>query len=168
MVLWLLGISGAGKTTLGSRLRDYLTGKGIKSYMLDGDEVRDVFGNDLGFTKEEREAHIKRIILAAYALDRCNIAAVVCVITPFQHLRDLAREKIGGYREIYIKKDLNASMENDVKGVYGDNRGKTDLVGININFDEPRCPDLVIETDKETIEESLGKIIRYIEGQGLC
>lgn len=163
MVIWLIGISGAGKTTLGAPLKEYFEDKGIKSYMLDGDEVRSVFDNDLGFSREDREANIKRIILAAYALDRCGIAAIVCNISPFQHLRDLARTKIEGYNEIYLKKELAVSIENDVKGVYNENKGKTQLIGVEIGFDEPKYHDLLIEVDKESVDESLARIIRYIE-----
>ena len=168
MVIWLIGISGAGKTTLGLRLQEHFKSKGNQSYLLDGDEVRAVFDGDLGYSREDREANIKRIILAAYALDRCGIAAIVCNISPFQHLRDLARTKITGYHEIYLKKDLNVSMKHDVKGVYGENQGRTDLIGLEIGFDEPLHPDLVIEVDKEPVGESLSKIIRYIEERSVC
>jgi adenylylsulfate kinase len=163
MVYWLIGISGAGKTTLGIRLRDYFENSGHKTYLIDGDEVRSVFDGDLGYNRADREANIKRIILAAYALDRCDITAIVCNISPFQHLRDLARAKIYGYNEIYIRKSLASSAQDDVKGVYLENKYKTDLVGVEIEFDEPTSPDLIIDADLESIDESLEKIIRYVE-----
>lgn len=165
MIFWLIGVSGAGKTTLGVRLTEYLNKRNIPSYMLDGDEVRAVFDGDLGYSREEREANIKRIILAAYALDRCGITGVVCNISPFEHLRALARRKIAGYHEIYLKKDLSISRKNDVKGVYADNLGKTDMVGVDIIFDPPVRPDLIIDVDKEAANESCQKLIQYVESR---
>ena len=91
MILWLMGISGAGKTTIGRRLKQYLDQEQIKNYLLDGDEVRDLFDRDLGYSDQEREANIKRIILGAYLLDKNDIVGIVCNISPLEHLRALAR-----------------------------------------------------------------------------
>lgn len=162
MIIWLLGISGAGKTTLGKKLEKYYKDKGMKTYLLDGDEVRGLFENDLGYTDAEREANIKRIILGAYLLDRNGINGIICNISPFQHLRDLARRKIAGYNEIYLEKDIQASIRNDVKGIYKANMGKTDLVGLGQQFDEPVNCDLRIQVDRMTEEDSFGMIKKYI------
>lgn len=162
MIIWLIGISGAGKTTVGRRLEQYFNEKGIKNYLLDGDEVRDLFDRDLGYSDADREANIKRIILGAYILDRNDIIGIICNISPLEKLRKLARNKIAGYNEIYLKKDLNASMENDVKGIYRENMGKTQIVGIDAAFDEPECPDLVLEVDKMTEDETCAAVLRFI------
>lgn len=163
MVIWLMGISGAGKTTIGRRLEEYFKEKGRKTYLLDGDEVRDLFDRDLGYSDADREANVKRIILGAYLLDRNGIAGIVCNISPLEHLRALARRKIAGYHEIYLKKDLQASMKSDVKGVYRENAGKTQLVGIDASFDEPLHPDLVLEVDRMTEEETFRAVLAYLE-----
>jgi len=162
MILWLIGISGAGKTTIGRRLEKHFNDLGIKNYLLDGDEVRDLFDRDLGYSDAEREANIKRIILGAYLLDRNDIVGIVCNISPLEHLRALARRKIEGYNEIYLKKDLRVSMENDVKGMYRANAGKTQIVGIDATFDQPQHPDLVLEVDKLTEEETFRAVLDYI------
>lgn len=162
MIIWLIGISGAGKTTIGRRLETHLKGLGKKCYLLDGDEVRDLFDRDLGYSDADREANIKRIILGAYLLDRNDIIGIICNIAPLERLRQLARKKIAGYNEIYLKKDLKTSMENDVKGVYRENLGKTQIVGIDAAFDEPQTPDLTLEVDKMTVEESCQAVIDYI------
>ena len=131
MIIWLIGISGAGKTTIGRKLESHFNELGIKNYLLDGDEVRDLFDRDLGYSDAEREANIKRIILGAYLLDRNDILGIICNISPLEHLRQLARKKIAGYNEIYLKKDLHVSMKTDIKGIYRENIGRTQIVGID-------------------------------------
>lgn len=162
MVIWLIGISGAGKTTIGRKLEEHFNNIGKKCYLLDGDEVRDLFDRDLGYSDAEREANIKRIMLGAYLLDKNDIIGIICNIGPLEHLRQLARKKIKGYNEIYVKKDLAISMKNDVKGVYKENAGKTQIVGIDATFDEPQTPDLVIEVDNMTVDESYQAVLDYI------
>lgn len=162
MIIWLIGISGAGKTTIGRKLEAYFNELGRKNYLLDGDEVRDLFDRDLGYSDTDREANIKRIILGAYLLDRNDIIGIVCNIGPLEHLRQLARKKIAGYNEIYLKKNLQNSMKNDVKGVYRDNVGKTQIVGLDATFDEPQNPDLVLEVDNLTEEETYQAVVDYI------
>ena len=162
MIIWLIGISGAGKTTIGRKLERHFKEIGKKCYLLDGDEVRDLFDRDLGYSDADREANIKRIILGAYLLDRNDIIGIICNIGPLEKLRQLARKKIAGYNEIYLKKDLQISMKNDVKGVYQQNMGKTQLVGIDATFDEPQTPDLVLEVDKMSEEETYMAVLNYI------
>ncbi len=162
MIIWLIGISGAGKTTIGRKLETHFNEIGKKCYLLDGDEVRDFFDRDLGYTDKDREANIKRIMLAAYMLDRNDIIGIICNIGPLEHLRQLARRKIAGYNEIYLKKDIQVSIKNDVKGVYKENMGKTDIVGITATFDEPVTPDLVLEVDKQSEEETFVCVLDYI------
>lgn len=162
MVIWLIGISGAGKTTIGRKLEQHFNEIRKKCYLLDGDEVRDLFDRDLGYSDAEREANIKRIILGAYLLDKNDIIGIICNIAPLEHLRQLSRKKIAGYNEIYLKKDLHISMKNDVKGVYQENIGKTQIVGIDATFDDPQTPDLVLEVDQMTVEESYQAVLNYI------
>ena len=162
MIIWLIGISGAGKTTIGRRLHQYFQEQGIKNDMIDGDDGRDLFDRDLGYTDADREANIKRIILGAYLLDRNDIVGIICNISPLEHLRALARRKIPGYHEIYLKKDLSISRKNDVKGIYRDNEGKTPIVGIDASFDEPQHPDLVLEVDKMTEDETFQAVLDYL------
>ncbi|EOS69960.1 hypothetical protein C818_02123 [Lachnospiraceae bacterium MD308] len=163
MIFWLIGISGAGKTTLGRKLEEHFNKIEKKCCLLDGDEIRDLFERDLGYTDTDREINIKRIILGAYLLDKNDIIGIICNIGPFEHLRQLARKKIVGYNEIYLKKNLNVSIKNDVKGMYRNNIGKTHIVGLDSSFDEPISPDLILEVDYETEMESYQRILSYIK-----
>lgn len=165
MIIWLIGISGAGKTTLGKNLERFYKDKGFKTYRLDGDEVRNLFDNDLGYTIEDRELNVKRIILGAYVLDQNDIIGIICNISPFQNLRDLARRKIAGYNEIYLEKDIQISIKDDVKGIYKENMGKTDIIGLGQCFDEPTNCDLHIKVDEMTEDESFQMIKKYIAGK---
>lgn len=162
MIIWLIGISGAGKTTIGRRLEEHFKGLKKRCYLLDGDEVRDFFDRDLGYSDADREANIKRILLGAYLLDKNDIIGIICNISPLEHLRRFARKKIAGYNEIYLKKSVQVSIKKDVKGMYRDNMGKTEIVGINTIFDEPESPDLVLDTDRMTIDETYQAVLSYI------
>jgi adenylylsulfate kinase-like enzyme len=162
MVIWLIGISGAGKTTLGAKVHDYFISKNIKSFILDGDVVRNFYDNDLGFSKEDRTANIKRIMLSAYVLEKNKIIPIVCNISPFEELRNMARKKFDSYHEIYLKKKLEDAKKNDVKNIYENNIDKTELVGINLVFDKPLNSNLIINVDFESPDESFKKILNYI------
>lgn len=163
MVIWFLGISGAGKTTLGKKLQQYFLQRNHPSYLIDGDLVRSFFDNDLGYSTKDRQDNIKRIIFAAHVLDENNITTIVCNISPFESLRQMARSKIRNYNEIYLKRDLEICKRNDVKRVYGNNLGKTDVIGVDIPFEEPSNSDLVVDTFLHDEAESLSKIIEYLD-----
>jgi len=156
MVIWLLGISGSGKTTLGLELKKYFDNKNIKSCVIDGDLVRDFYNNDLGFTKEDRVANIKRIMLSAYLLEENGIIPIVCNISPFQGLRDFAKIKFNDYVEIYLKRDLkNIKNKNHVYN-------KSNVVGVDLEFEEPKLPSLMINTSSTDVDRSLNIILKYI------
>ncbi len=156
MVVWLLGISGSGKSTLAKEIKKYFDGRNKKSFIIDGDLVRDFFERDLGYTKKDRIENIKRIILASYVLEQNGIIPIVANISPFEFLREFARKKLKNYIEIYLKKDMNNVKNKDF--VYN----SKNVVGKDIEFEEPKKPDLVLCTDKLSIEDSLKKIIEII------
>ncbi len=162
MIIWFLGISGSGKTTLGTALKKDLDARKAPNSMLDGDMVRHFFDHDLGYSREDRMANIKRILFGAYVLSQTDRIAIICNIHPFQELRDFARRKIRNYNEIYLCKSLRSSVQRDVKTVYKQNMGKTDLVGIDIPFEEPTTCDLKIDVNHLTVEQSLEKLNQYL------
>lgn len=165
MVIWLIGISGAGKTTLGHLVKDHLELLERKAFLIDGDVVRDFFNNDLGYSKPNRIANIKRILLAAHLLSENGIITIVCNIHPFEDLREFARKKIRDYNEIYLKRDISDSSKKDVKKMYRSNLGKTDIVGIDLNFEKPENCDLVIDTGSETKDESFQRLLIYLKNK---
>src|SRR3989338_2105910 len=162
MVIWFIGISGAGKTTLGKRLKQHFDAARKKSFLIDGNAARAFFDNDLGYSKEDRIANVKRITFAAHVLSQSDIAAIVCCISPFESLRELARKQIKGYNEIYLQRSMELSQKDDVQQMYQNNLGKTEIVGIDLEFEAPKQSDLVIHTDEETEDESLGKVLAYL------
>lgn len=153
MVVWLLGMSGVGKSTLGKQLKSVLDHKNISSYIIDGDIVRDFFDNDLGYTKEERKANIKRILLAVHVLEKNGVIPIVCNISPFQELRDFARQKFDEYIEVYLKREL--TYITNKKNVYNDKN----VIGVDIEFEEPISPTLIIDTYEKNEKESLKMIL---------
>jgi len=156
MVIWFLGISGSGKTTLANELKKYLDKKNIKNYLIDGDNVRQFFENDLGFTIEERIQNIKRILFAVKVLEDNEIIVIVANIFPFEFLRKFARKKFKNYYEIFLRRSLkNIKNKEDVYA------GKN-VVGIDIEFEEPENPDLILDTDKLSIKDCIIKIIKKI------
>jgi len=156
MVIWLLGISGSGKTTLANELKKYFDTKDIKSFVVDGDLVRDFFDRDLGYTKEDRIANIKRVMITAYTLELNGIIPIVANISPFEFLRELGRNKFKNYIEIYLKRDLQTIKNKDF--VYKDKN----VVGIDVEFEEPKNADLVIDTSNYSVNEALQQIIKQV------
>lgn len=163
MVIWLLGISGSGKSTLGKKLKGHFDRHNMRSFLLDGDVVRDFFDNDLGYSTEERKQNINRILLAAYTLEKNGIIPIVCNISPFESLRNFAREKYQNYVQIYLHKEIKEAQKNDVKNIYRDNLNVSPIVGIDLHFEKPLNNELVLFVDEETEEESFSKILIYLD-----
>jgi len=159
MVIWLMGVSGSGKTTLGERMKGCFDSMGTKSYIIDGDLVRTFYDNDLGYGKEDRVSNIKRIMFSCYVLESNGIIPIVCNISPYQNLRNFAKEKFKNYEEIYLKRDMT-DIKNKNHVYQGSN-----VVGVDLEFEVPKSPSLIVNTSELSIEESFQKIIKYIESK---
>ncbi len=159
MVVWLLGISGSGKTTLANGLKGYFDKKDIKSFIVDGDLIRDFFNRDLGYSKKERVENIKRVMISAFVLEQNGIVPIVANISPFEFLREFSRKKFGNYIEIYLKRDLDTITNKDF--VYS----SKNVVGVDVEFEEPKNADLILDTSSEDIETSLKKILDFLENR---
>lgn len=168
-VVWLTGISGAGKTTLGQALKKELEKKYDRIEFLDGDLVRDFFENDLGYTRKERILNIKRIAFAAMLLAKNGINVIVANIAPYYEVRDFIRKHIKNYVQVYLKVSHEEVRKRDAKGFYKRHeKGELkNLIGMDDIYDVPRKPDLVIDTERESIEKALDKILNYLKAKGL-
>ena len=131
-VIWFTGISGAGKTTLATLLKERLEMEGIENELLDGDEVRQFFENDLGYTEKDRYHNITRIAYTAELLSRHGIISIVANIAPYYKVREFIRRHVEDYIQIYVKVLAETAIKRDVKGLYKKYRdGKMDnLVGM--------------------------------------
>lgn len=166
--VWFTGLSGAGKSTLAERLAPILKERGHKVEILDGDVVRTNLSKGLGFSKEDRDTNILRIGFVAHLLTRNGVAVITAAISPYREIRDQVRAQIGDMIEVYAKCSLEELTRRDVKGLYEKAlRGEIqNFTGISDPYEEPLNPDVIVETDKETVDESLSKIVACLEAKG--
>jgi adenylyl-sulfate kinase len=163
--LWFTGLSGSGKTTLSRQVEEILLERGMKVEVLDGDVVRTNLSKGLGFSKEDRDTNIRRIGFVCNLLTRNDVVAIAAAISPYQDIRDENRKLIGSYIEVFCKCPLETLKERDPKGLYkkveaGEIKHVT---GVDDPYEDPKDPEVLVETDKETEEESLAKIIKTLE-----
>src|SRR6266446_1322361 len=166
--LWFTGLSGAGKSTLSEAIEHRLKASGQKVEVLDGDVVRTHLSKGLGFSREDRDTNIKRIAFVCGLLTRNDVICISAAISPYRETRQWARDHIGDFVEVYVKCPIEVCRQRDVKGLYklvdeGKIKGFT---GVDDPYEEPEHPELIIETDKETIEESVSRIFAKLTELG--
>lgn len=171
--LWFTGLSGAGKTTLAGVLDQEMRARGLAVEVLDGDEIRTNLSKGLGFTKEDRDTNIRRIGYVCRLLSRNGVAAISAAISPYREVRDEVRRLIEAdgaeFIEVFVKCPIEVLAERDVKGLYkkalaGELKGFT---GVSDPYEEPLAPEVVIESNRETVEFSVSKILRELEQRKL-
>ena len=162
-VIWLTGLSGAGKTTLAKQLEKELVSRGYLAQILDGDNIRTGINNNLGFSPEDRYENIRRIAEISKLFLHCGIITINCFISPTEEIREMARHIIGAadFIEIYVNAPLDICEERDVKGLYSRaRRGEIkEFTGITAPFEVPRKHDLEVRTDLCSVEESVKQIL---------
>jgi len=166
--VWFTGLPSSGKTTVARLVERELRARGLRVERLDGDIVRQSLSRDLGFTKEDRDENIERVTFVAKLLTRNGVAVVTSFISPYREKRDQARREIGRFVEVYAKCPVEVCMARDPKGLYqralaGEIENFT---GISDPYEEPLNPEVVIETDRETPEESAAKVLAKLEELG--
>ena len=168
-VVWMTGLSGAGKTTIALIVVDELKKRGIKVERLDGDVVRQSLTRDLGFTKEDRDKNIERVTFVAKLLSRNGVATICSFISPYQAVRDQVRAETTNFMEVFVDAPLDVVIERDVKGLYKQAiAGEIEnFTGISDPFEAPENPDIHLRTDRQTPEESAQEIINHLEAEGL-
>ena len=165
-IVWMTGLSGAGKTTLATSLEEELSGLGYLCQVLDGDIMRSGLNKDLGFSEEDRYENIRRIAEVSKLFLNSGIICINSFITPTREIRQMTRQIIGKENlvEVYINASLKVCEERDAKGLYKKAReGRIEnFTGIDFPFEEPLHPDIELRTDKLSVEESVGKLLDIV------
>lgn len=168
VTIWFTGLPSSGKSTIARILERRFRQEGLKCELLDGDVVRTNLSKGLGFSREDRDANIKRIGFVAHLLTRNDVIAIGAAISPFREARDYNRKLIGNFVEVYVKCPVDECEKRDVKGLFkkaraGEIKGFT---GVDDPYEEPFHPEVICETEKQTAEESADKVIRKLEELG--
>lgn len=166
--LWFTGLSGAGKTTVSRRVAEELRARGMKVEILDGDVVRENLSKGLGFSKEDRDTNIRRIGWVCEVLSRNGVVAMAAAISPYREIRDELRSKIENFVEVYAECPIDVLAERDVKGLYkkalaGELKNFT---GVSDPYEAPLNPEFIYHSDKETVEESVNRLLNKLEELG--
>ncbi len=168
-ILWLTGLSGAGKTTIAQALVKELQMQARAVELLDGDVIRTNLSKGLGFSKEDRDTNVRRVGFVANLLACHGVIAVSAVISPYRQIRDQIRQSSVGFIEVYVNAPLEVCESRDVKGLYakarsGEIRGFT---GIDDPYEPPLTPEVTCYTAEETIAESVGKVMQVLARFGI-
>lgn len=166
--VWLTGLPCSGKTTIAELLEEELSERELIVDVLDGSAIRQRFSPKLGFSKKDRNAHVKRIADESKKLNDNGLAVICALISPYRKARGDARKKIGNLVEVYVKCPVSVCMERDAKEVYKKAQAGEikDFTGVSAPYEEPENPEVIVETDVETPEESVRKIIVTLEALG--
>lgn len=162
--IWFTGLSGSGKSTIAALIKEKLRAQNRNIVIVDGDEVRKTVNKDLDYSAEGRRKNITRIADMCKLLTEQDVLNLACVISPSREIRRYARNNIPNFIEVYIKCPLVTCETRDPKGHYKRVRAtKEDFVGITIPYEEPINPEIVIETDTMSPEQSAATIIQYLK-----
>jgi adenylylsulfate kinase len=166
-LIWFTGLSGSGKSTIANALENELHTRNISTYSLDGDNIRQGINKDLGFSSEHRTENIRRIAEIANLFVDAGIVTLASFVSPYQKDREYVKKIVGSDKtiEIYVSTSLEECERRDVKGLYQKARkGEiTNMTGISAPYEKPSNADLEIDTESESVEESVQKILQLIE-----
>ena len=160
-VIWLTGLPCAGKSTLARELAAALKLRGVACAVLDGDELRAAVSSDLGFSKRDRDENVRRTAALAAMLAAQDVLAIVALVSPYREARAAARARIGRFVEVFVSCPLGECERRDTKGMYAAARaGKIPaMTGIDDPYEAPTDPELVLHTERQSIEECVGVLL---------
>jgi len=162
-VIWFTGLSGAGKSTIASAVFDELTRRGVKVEYLDGDIIRGLFP-EIGFTRPERDAHVKRVGFLASRLEHHGVTPICALISPYREARDAVRRLCRNFVEVYVSTPLVECERRDPKGLYARARRHelSHFTGIDDPYEPPEHPELTIDTTSLTVAEEVARVLAFI------
>jgi adenylylsulfate kinase len=170
MIIQFSGLSGSGKTLLATKAKAHFAKLRLSIEVIDGDEYRKSLCADLGFSKNDRHINIRRLAFVASRFAAYGIVPIICAINPYKAIREEIQQTYPDVKTVYLKCSLEELIKRDTKGLYAramlpeDNDQRlNNLSGVNDPFEPPENPDLLIETDNETIDVSTAKLIGFIE-----
>ncbi len=168
-ILWLTGLSGAGKTTIAFAVGQELQRRNYPTELLDGDIVRTHLSQGLGFSKQDRDTNVRRIGFVANLLSRHGIIVIVAAVSPYRAIREELKQTTTNFIEIYVQAPLAVCESRDVKGLYAKARvGQIKhFTGISDPYEEPINPDIICETARFTIEQCVNQVLHCLETKGL-
>ena len=165
-VIWLIGLSGSGKSTIAQHLEVKLYDEGFLTQVLDGDNIRSGLNKNLTFSDEDRLENIRRISEVAKLFANCGIVTLASFITPTEAIRQMAKEIIGEdkYIEVFVSTSLEECEKRDVKGLYSKARQGIikNFTGIDSVFETPQNPAIVLSTEGQTVEETVETLYQFI------
>ncbi|MEV7373872.1 adenylyl-sulfate kinase [Streptomyces sp. NPDC090301] len=171
--IWLTGLPSAGKTTIAYELAGRLREEGHRVEVLDGDEIREFLSAGLGFSREDRHTNVQRIGFVAELLASNGVKALVPVIAPYEDSREAVRKRHASegtpYVEVHVATPVDVCSVRDVKGLYAKQKAGeiSGLTGVDDPYDEPRDPDLRIESHTQTVQESAAQLHALLTERGL-
>ncbi len=168
-VLWLTGLSGAGKSTVAAKLAPALAERGHRVELLDGDEVRTNLCQGLGFSRQDRDTNIARIGYVAGKLAKHGVAVLVAAISPYRQARDQVRASVDNFVEVHVAAPLPICARRDVKGLYAKALAGElpHFTGVSDPYEPPLEPEIVLHTEAESVDESAHQVLAWLEANQL-
>ncbi len=168
VIVWFTGLSGAGKSTIAEKLADVLKERGRKVEIMDGDVVRTNLSKGLGFSKEDRDINIRRIGFVCDLLARNGVIAIGAAISPYREIRDEIRASTKNFLEVYVECSIEELTRRDVKGLYEKAlKGEIkNFTGISDPYEAPLKPEVTLNSETDSEEESLGQLVAALEKHG--
>jgi len=168
-VLWFTGLPASGKTTVANLVKDELLKLGHKVEVLDGDDLRKKLDPEIGFSPEDRAIHIRRVAYVSELLSRNGVATLVCLVSPYIHTRQSAREMVGDrFIEVFVKCSLETCIRRDPKGLYKRalDGEIPNMTGIGDPYEEPPNPEVIVDTEKNSAEENAEIVLEKLRDLG--